>query len=261
MIFNSIGYTILEIPAYFFCAFTGFVVATSAFMILIVNKGYLLLPNLKGLMISVGGLILTARLFGCFSGVYRAIGIHEKVVFETIKNTGIVFYGGLLGMLATYYLCLKSKVVSETDCYVLDVLAVTFPLFHTIARVGCFLSGCCYGKEMETWILVLYTVNINGLPSTAYRIPVQLIEAGCNLVLFFYLLRLYSRKNWKDKHILKRYLLIYSAERFVLEIIRGDSVRGVINGVSFSQVISVIIFVCVITSIVKQRRISDGNSN
>lgn len=246
MNFNSIGYTVFGIPAYFFFAILGFVIATCAFMVLIFYKEYDISSNIKIWFLSIVGLMLTARLFGCLTGIYRAIGMHEKITINTLINTGVVFYGGLFGMILTYYFCLRFRPSSKKNYYVLDILAVTFPLFHMIARIGCFFSGCCYGIESKKWFSVLYTVNINGVPSTAWRIPVQLIEAGFNLCLFVYVLSLYIQNDWKKKHILAQYLLIYSIGRFFLEFIRGDLARGIIAGVSFSQVISIIIFISLV---------------
>ena len=54
--------------------------------------------------------------------------------------------------------------------------------FTAFGRIGCFLGGCCYGVEVD-WGIV-YTNSLipeaNGVP----RLPVQLIEAGFNLLLF-----------------------------------------------------------------------------
>ena len=101
MEFNSVGFCILGIPAYFFCAFTGTVVATCTFIILLTSKGYNLQKHTKALAVSVAGLIVFARIFGCLTGIYKSIGSNEIISFATIKNTGIVFYGGLIGMLIT----------------------------------------------------------------------------------------------------------------------------------------------------------------
>ena len=254
MEFNSVGFCILGIPAYFFCAFTGTVVATCTFIILLTSKGYNLQQHTKALAVSVAGLIVFARIFGCLTGIYKSIGSNEIISFATIKNTGIVFYGGLIGMLITYSVCIRSKLITKKDYHILDVLAVTIPLFHTIARVGCFLAGCCYGIEKDTCISVLYTTIDQGRELTALRVPVQLIEASFNFFLFIYLLKLLRMDEWKSKRILYRYLIIYSMARFFFEFIRGDFARGIICGVSFSQVISVVIWIFVFTKILKEDR-------
>lgn len=251
MEFNSIGFCVFGIPAYFFCACCGAVVATCTFIILLSSKKFNLQQHTKALAISIIGLIIFARLFGCMTGVYRALGNNEPITFETIKNTGIVFYGGLIGMLVTYSICIRTSLISEKDFQILDILAVTVPLFHTIARIGCFLAGCCYGVERDTCISVRYTLLEQGMRNTSLRIPVQIIEAGFNFLIFIYLLSLLKSDTWRSKHILYRYLTIYPITRFFLEFIRGDSARGVINGISFSQVISVGILIFVLVKRLK----------
>lgn len=125
----------------------------------------------------------------------------------------------------------------------INILAVSIPLFHAIARIGCFLAGCCYGIEYTGFGSITYTIMDNGILNSVNRIPVQLIEAGFNVLIFIYLLRLIQKEDWNKKDILLRYLTLYSCGRFLLEFIRGDTVRGVIYGVSFSQVISILIWI------------------
>lgn len=245
MAFNTEGFNIWGIPPYLFCSCIATVVAVCAFIILLSNKGYRIDPYLKSLAVAIGGLAITARLFGCISGVYGAIGRREVITWDTVKNTGIVFYGGLIGMLVTYRLMLL-KVGDETKDRTLDVLAVTIPLFHSISRIGCFLGGCCYGSICNTPISVLYTTDVMGEIVTAERIPIQLIEALLNLALFIYLFILFTRDDWHKQHIYEQYLLIYSLLRFFLEFFRGDIIRGVVAGISFSQVISIIIWISLV---------------
>lgn len=190
-------------------------------------------------MMSIIMMAVTARLFGAISGIYRAVGSGERITANSILQTGIVFYGGLFGLIGIYYLMAKRK---KLDLMVLNILAVVIPLFHSVARIGCFLAGCCFGKECDCFLGIRYTTMIESTEDTAIRLPVQLWESGFNFLLFIYLMYLLNRKDWKEKHILRMYLLVYSIGRFILEFFRGDTVRGVLCGVSFSQMISIIIW-------------------
>ena len=40
--------------------------------------------------------------------------------------------------------CLKRHNVNDED-----IILGSLPLFHAFGRVGCFLTGCCYGKELS----------------------------------------------------------------------------------------------------------------
>lgn len=239
--FNSVNFQIFGTPAYFLCAFAGFVVATSVYIVLMYSKRYDISQSMKILMISLFGLVLGAKIFGFLTGIYRNIGTGEKVTLETMLDTGIVFYGGLLGLLIVYMLCLKSKRYC-LDKYAVDILAVCIPLFHSIARIGCFLSGCCFGKIYEGVLSINYITIINGNIDENMRFPIQLIEALFEFLLFLYLLNSLNSDRWKKKKLLVRYLIFYSIFRFMFEYLRGDIRRGLIYGISFSQCISVFIW-------------------
>lgn len=245
---NTPEFSIWGIPPYLFFACIATVVAVCTFIVLLAEKGYRIDRYLKILVVAIGGLIILARLFGCLSGIFGAIGRHEEITWDTVRNTGIVFYGGLIGLLVTYHIVV-SKTKQSIHIDTINILVVTIPLFHSISRIGCFLGGCCYGIECNGLLSVLYTTDIFGEVVTARRLPVQLIEALFNFALFLYLLLLLRRDDWKRQNILERYLIIYSVFRFILEFFRGDIIRGIIAGVSFSQVISIGIWVAIIVRI------------
>ncbi|MGN0150369.1 MAG: prolipoprotein diacylglyceryl transferase [Clostridia bacterium] len=248
--FNTINFTVFDIPGYFFFALLGLIITISVFVILVTIKRYSIKTNMIILFISLIAMFIFAKLFGCISGIYRDIGLGVDVTWDSIMNTGIVFYGGLIGLLLSYLICSK---ISKQDQHILDVVAVCIPLFHAITRIGCFVGGCCFGVESQSDISINYTTIIFGEVVTTYRIPTQLIESCFNFSLFLYLLVLYSKDDWQRKKILRRYLLIYSIGRFLIEFWRGDAVRGVICGVSFSQVISILIWIYLISTYIHSK--------
>lgn len=168
---------------------------------------------------------------------------------------GMVFYGGFLGGLLAVLLFTRFTRLFEKK-NALDLYAVATPLFHTFGRVGCFFGGCCYGRECSHGILIRenqLNPSVAGVP----RFPVQLVEAGCNLLIFLLLLSLFRRKHAEGKLILV-YLTVYPTVRFSLEFLRGDAIRGVWLGLSTSQWISVILLFSVVTILVI-RKTKDKN--
>lgn len=150
-------------------------------------------------------------------------------LINTVINSGYVYYGGLLGMLfgiSVYVSCVKKY---EID-FVYDMIAPGIPLFHAFGRIGCFLTGCCYGQQIEEIVLNEY-IHID-------RIPTQLIEALFEILLFSVLILL--DKKGKRK-LLSIYMVSYSIFRFCIEFLRGDTERGIFFGVSTSQWIAIII--------------------
>lgn len=244
---------IFGMPPYFFFTVIGIMFASSLFILLLLKHGYSIPRYTKIFFLSGGGLLIGAKLFGCFSGLYIALTNKKPITLETLLNTGIVFLGGLFGFIVTFLLICKiwSK---KIDYGVVGLVAVCIPLFHFWARLGCFFAGCCYGIEANSKLSVLYTTQIHGEVIKASRIPIQLFEAVLNIVVFSVLIILLGKNNCKN-HLLKIYLLIYASMRIVLELFRGDEVRGVWNGISFSQIASVlIIIVCAMLLINKKQK-------
>ena len=165
-----------------------------------------------------------------------------------IASSGLVFYGGLLGGLLVLLLACRrfGFPVRET----LNMFAVVFPLFHFFGRIGCALTGCCYGIPYSGPLAVYYDASfinpgINDGIDACTRFPVQLLEAVIELIIFVILLLIYIKKE--DKYsITCIYLLTYSVVRFFDEFLRGDYIRGFWGPLSTSQWISLFIFIGVI---------------
>lgn len=149
---------------------------------------------------------------------------------------GSVFYGGLIGCVGICLYYLKRKAL-PLGPYA-DIGAVCIPLFHFFGRMGCFLSGCCYGVAWEHGIVYHHSPaeSANGIP----RFPVQLVEAVLNLMLFL-LLRHWLKKDRLKNRLLAVYFSVYPVYRFILEYFRGDEYRGFVGIFSTSQFISLLL--------------------
>lgn len=181
------------------------------------------------------------------AGVYGTFGAFAAALVSCFS--GFVFYGGLIGGLTVC--CVYARRRRWNVPEVLDVFAVAVPLFHAFGRIGCFLGGCCYGVEAD-WGFV-YTdapvASSNGVP----RVPVQLIEAACNAVLFAVLLGLFLKGRMRGG-LVGVYGLAYAVVRFVDEFWRGDEYRGIWGPFSTSQWISIAVAVAAVCYLVALRR-------
>jgi phosphatidylglycerol:prolipoprotein diacylglycerol transferase len=167
-----------------------------------------------------------------------------------IWEGGLVFYGGLLGAIIVSVWFIKSY--SLNFWKIADILIPSVSLGQCFGRLGCFSSGCCYGKPAYTipWA-VTFTDGL--APHNIPLHPTQLYESLGDLFIFFALIMLRTRKRFHGQ-ILIAYLLLYSSLRFAVELFRGDAVRGFlfkydlfpfISGVdilSSSQLVSLILF-------------------
>ncbi len=197
----------------------------------------------------VGGLFFGSHLlYGVTNIKYVAVLVKNLSEFSFSEITsllinyfgGMVFYGGFLG--ACVGILLYSKFFKKINrSLAFDLFAVVLPLFHVFGRIGCFFGGCCFGKEWN-WGFTVHGNTLSPEVNDVMRIPVQLIEAGCNLAIFLLILFMY--KKLKQRGILIYvYMIIYPVVRFILEFYRGDEIRGELFSLSTSQWISIILFV------------------
>lgn len=115
----------------------------------------------------------------------------------------------------------------------------SFVIFHGFGRIGCFLSGCCYGLVLSE--------NVNVLGAAIHHFPVQLVEAVFEFVMFWLLYKVV-----KFEKRIQVYLVAYAVFRFIAEYFRGDEVRGFVLGLSTSQWISILILLIMAVGLAKK---------
>lgn len=147
--------------------------------------------------------------------------VTEPDYFNSLMQSGFVFYGGMLGGLLFVILAGRFHRINAKDY--IERLIFLIPFIHAFGRIGCYRAGCCYGITYSGIGAVIYspgTLAPHGVP----LFPVQLIEAVL-LVLISVLLMCLTIKG-KRSLTVPLYFITYGAVRFVLEFYRGDDVRG-----------------------------------
>ncbi|MFB9325746.1 prolipoprotein diacylglyceryl transferase [Paenibacillus aurantiacus] len=146
-------------------------------------------------------------------------------------SQGFVVYGGIIGgLLAGYVYCRWQKL--EFLRY-LDLFAPSIALTQGFGRIGCFLAGCCYGEETDSWYGITFH-DSDYAPNGVPLVPTQLLESAFNFGLFFLLIRL-GKGTKANGLIAGIYLMLYAFGRFMIEFVRGDNIRGHVGYFSTSQ--------------------------
>ena len=196
-------------------------------------------------------LIFTAGFAGIVAGVIGAkIAYWLVELDEIIANPklllsldgGFVFYGGIICGILVPYIYIK-LIKKQTFLDKLDLAIPAVSLAQAFGRMGCFLAGCCYGKEAAaSWYTVVFPENAySSAPAGVPLIPTQLLSAGGDLLLFALLFLISKREKFRGEAT-AFYMLFYSTGRFLIEFLRGDEARGTIGIFSTSQFISLFIF-------------------
>lgn len=147
---------------------------------------------------------------------------------------GFVFYGSFVTIIPFAIWYLKHYKIPVLP--MLDILAITTIIAHSLGRIGCFNAGCCYGSETTNFFGIKFPTSNN---LTVH--PTQLYEASILILIAIALLLIKKGQQFKGQLFIL-YVAMYAVSRSIIELFRGDK-RGYIieNWVSHSQFIAIII--------------------
>ena len=139
-----------------------------------------------------------------------------------IWRGGLSFHGGLIGgMIAVTVYALAVRV---NPALIFDTGAPSMALGYAIARIGCFLNGCCYGCPSNLpWAFRFRNPTTGELTPPSH--PAQLYAAIGGLLVFEVLLWLRPRARVHGQLFIA-YLGLYGLIRFVVEFFRKGYTSG-----------------------------------
>ena len=190
--------------------------------------------------------ILDIALFGIISGFIGSKLLFVIVEFpsflenpkQILGSEGFVVYGGIMGGVLAGIIYCRIKKLAFFKYF--DLAAPSIALAQGFGRIGCFLAGCCYGRETDAWFGVTFPEG-SMAPAGVKLIPTQLLSSAGDFIIVIVLL-LFNKKSKHDGDVGALYMLLYGVGRFVIEIFRSDD-RGVIGVLSTSQAISIVIVI------------------
>jgi len=140
-------------------------------------------------------------------------------------NGGFVYYGGLLFSLITGYLYIQYQKINFSEWA--DFFTPLFSSGHALGRLGCFLSGCCYGAHCTLpWAI-------------SEKHPTALYLIAGELILFLMLLFFEKKQICKlQGSLFLIWLLLHGLLRFIVEFFRDDP-RGPLFSMPFLGFLSV----------------------
>lgn len=184
--------------------------------------------------------------------------IAHPIEILKVWNGGLVFWGGPLTAVPAgiHYIRRNGMPLWKT----MDCCLPGLTIAHMFGRFGCLSAGCCYGKPTTLpWGIRLNSElvdeKLRGIPLH----PTQLYEAGSLFILFLGLLWVFRHRKF-DGQVTLTYFMAYPIIRSLIEIYRGDLIRGfVIDGIlSTSQFISILVFLAAaVVLVIRLRQVRD----
>nr|WP_218652963.1 prolipoprotein diacylglyceryl transferase [Paenibacillus sp. 79R4] len=162
---------------------------------------------------------------------------NPSLLLLTITD-GFVVYGGIIGGVLAGYIYCRKKQIGFLKYF--DLIIPSVALAQGFGRIGCFMAGCCYGRETDSAFGVMFPTS-SLAPGGVPLIPTQLISSGLDFLLFAALI-VYAKRKKAEGQVAALYLILYSGGRFILEFFRGDIIRGSVGMLSTSQFIAIFLF-------------------
>ena len=153
----------------------------------------------------------------------RRIMRRERIVFYQTTLAGVVV------------VALAAAIVGGNVARCLDIVVVGYGVFLVFGRVGCFSVACCHGRPARFGVVYGHRhVNLGFWWRWSGRRlwPVQLLESAASLILVVAGLVVGWGAPGEPALI---YCVGYGASRFAFEMVRGDSARPQLYGLSEAQ--------------------------
>jgi phosphatidylglycerol---prolipoprotein diacylglyceryl transferase len=189
---------------------------------------------------AITGLVLGATALGFLGGhlMYALTrwDLPRAAFWRVLFNVGYgsVWFGGVLAAWPLAHLFARRHAIPTLRLY--DSAALSILVAQMVGRVGCLLGGCCYGSPTDLpWGVVLTSRDYG----EARVHPTPLYESLYLLALFAWLWHGRARRR-HDGQTAALYLVLAASGRFLLEFLRGDTIRGFVLGwLSTSQAIAI----------------------
>lgn len=152
---------------------------------------------------------------------------------------GATFYGGLVFALIGAGIYLKRK--KADFLLIADICSPPIALGIVFTRIGCFLSGCCFGSPTGCPLGVVFPADSPA--GYAFRDmalhPTQLYSSLYGLIILALLL-LFERRRTFNGYTFALLCIFYGAARFVIDFFRYYEEAALVAGhLTYNQLISV----------------------
>lgn len=208
---DPIAFTVLgfDIRWYAILVCSGIILASAIALLRIPRRDISRDDALDVILFAVPMCIIGARAWYVF---FERANYHNILEIINIRAGGLAFHGGLLAGLLIVFIVCRVKHLSFLDC--MDTALPCIALGQAIGRWGNFFNQEAYGTPTNLpWAITIEGVKVH---------PTFLYESVWCLLLFI-ILSLVDRKKTFRGQTMSLYLILYSAERFLVEQLRTDS--------------------------------------
>jgi len=195
-----------------------------------------------------GGLIGARLSFGLMHwGEYadNPLAIINPFDGEQVGFSGLNLYGGVVTAVVAAWVYVRWKKLPLLAVF--DLFAPTLGLGLGIARIGCFLKGCCFGTPTTLpWGIAFPEGSLSWyVYGNQHLHPAQLYSSAYGIILFLILHQLLKRKRF-DGQVAAVLFMAEAVFRHLIEYVRyyETEMRFSLLGMhpTYNQAISILLF-------------------
>ncbi|PIP17903.1 MAG: prolipoprotein diacylglyceryl transferase [Parcubacteria group bacterium CG23_combo_of_CG06-09_8_20_14_all_35_9] len=192
------------------------------------------------------GAMIGARL--CYVLLNLKTFILEPFKIFFLFEGGMTSYGGFIGATLAGFIYVRCTRLNFWK--IADICALAGALGLAIGRVGCFLNGCCFGRQTHLpWGIIYSEESLAGEVGLG-NVPIHPTQLYMSLNAFLIFIILYNLKKRKkfDGFLFLSFLILYSLGRFLIDSFRPWQPSDYIlsppfRGLSLSHLVCMVIFV------------------
>ncbi len=194
--------------------------------------------------------------------------LHSPLEIFALWEPGFTVLGSIIGVLIAVPMYLVYHRIKPLQ--LMDLACQYAPLMQAIARSGCLLAGCCYGKIAADLPWSITFSNPDGFAPLHFPLhPTQIYLGLASFCIFIVVTIIAQTNKTRPGQISFIYLILESISRFTLDFWRGD--RGPLSEFSLGssasltlsapQIYSVVFFVlCLIGLVIVSKKNSTKKS-
>ncbi len=151
---------------------------------------------------------------------------------------GLSFHGGFAGGMLAAWIYARRRGLSFVN--VIDLFSPGLAVGYGVARIGCFLNGCCYGVPTSVPWAVRFVMDPVSHQLTEPSHPTQIYSMLASFAIFGILVLIERRRRFGGQ-VFFSYVGMYAVYRFLIEFLRkGVTADVAFAGLTEAQVVSAV---------------------
>ncbi len=159
--------------------------------------------------------------------------------FNRLPDALYPFLFGGLGVVIMIIYYASAAVFHKDRNFALMQSVLSYFIYGIFSKLGCFLTGCCYGKSYSGFLSVVYGANTLNPLKGKDLFPIQLVQVVCYVIILIVSIVIFMRAV--DKAITIGMMTLYTMTYYMFVIFEDKSANQmIIGGIDMSVIMTLV---------------------